>query len=117
MDKMDKITEMFQFEETVIHPKMGKTVVGYVYPPRDQSIYSYGRPCLEIIVRMKKSNQSVLAGISSIDDSGCTIWSNKKSEKKAKKFIHFMESLKYRCPDKEELEEWCQNNGCYAEYW
>lgn len=114
----DKITNMFKFKERIFPPKIGlKEMIGYVYPPTDHSIYDYGRVCLEVIVRMEENNQSVLAGISSIDDSGCTIWSNKKSEKKAKKFISFIESLNYRCPDRKELGEWCQNNGCFMEYW
>lgn len=74
---IEKITKMFAFQEQVVHKSWGRTLVGYLLPPRDQSIHAYGEACLEVIARVakRKGEQPYpFVGIHSIDDSGCSLW-------------------------------------------
>lgn len=119
---IETITEMFAFREEVVHKSWGRTMIGYLLPPRDGSIYAYGRACLEVIAHMyKPSGQRLFLpflGIHSIDDSGCSLWG-----KPGRKYNDIDRAIKFltdggpQCPDKEEMEKWCMNNGFYAEYW
>lgn len=118
---IEKITEMFVFREEVIHKSWPRTLVGYLLPPRDQSIYAYGRACLEVVAHIvirKGEKPYPFVGIHSIDDSGCSLWGKSGgTDKDIDRAIKFLTGGGPQCPDKEEMEKWCMNNGFYAEYW
>jgi hypothetical protein len=115
---IDQITDLFTFREEVVHPKWGRTLVGYLLPPRDQSICAYGRACLEVIARHEEDPSYPIIGIHSIDDSGCTMWGKAGgTDADVDRAISFLTQDGPCCPDKKEMDAWCKENGFYAEYW
>jgi len=118
---IEQITEMFAFKEEVVHPDWSRTMVGYLLPPRDRSIFAYGRACLEVIAHVRKVKDQPphpFVGIHSIDDSGCSLWGKDGgTEENIDRVITFLTENGPHCPDKEELEAWCLKNEFYAEYW
>jgi len=117
---IDQITEMFAFREEVVCPDWGRTLVGYLLPPRDGSICDYGRACLEVTaqVNQRKGAPYPMIGIHSIDDSGCSLWGRPGgTDADVDRAVAFLTRDGPRCPDKEELEFWCRENGFYADYW
>lgn len=118
---INKITKLFTFKEEVVHPKWGRTLVGYLLPPRDRSIFAYREACLEVIARvMQRDNELTypFIGIHSIDDSGCGLWGKAGGgDAEVDKAIAFLTENGPRCPEKDEMDDWCRENGFYVEYW
>ncbi len=118
---IEQITKMFSFKEEVIRHSYGRTIVGFLLPPRDCSIHDYGEACLKVIgrvmIRLDKSKYPLI-GIGSIDDSGCTIRGKVGgTDKDVDRVIEFLKEGGLHCPDKKEMDLWCMKNGFYAEYW
>lgn len=118
---IEQITTMFAFKEEVVHPDWSRTMVGYLLPPRDQSICAYGRACLEVVAHVRQHNDEPpypFIGIHSIDDSGCSLWGKAGgADADIDKAIAFLTDSGPQCPNREEVEAWCVVNGFYAEYW
>lgn len=118
---IDEITALFVFKEEVVHPAWSRTMVGYLLPPRDRSIFAYREACLEAIARVIQRGDEPpypFVGIHSIDDSGCSLWGKAGGgDAEVDKVVAFLMQDGPRCPDKDELDAWCLVNGFYAEYW
>lgn len=112
-----------QAEELYKIKKEDNCFLGLLYPS-ERGVGSYNRPALSIsgYIREDKDQGWVFfASIGSIDDAGLSFFYNYNTEDKAKKdmdnFIAWIESLFYKCPNYEEVQEFCKQNNCYADWW
>lgn len=122
-DGIDQVTELFKLEEVAPNH-----YTGLVYPVCG-SVFSYGRPALGLYGRIQENlteelnsgTHGFVASIYSIDDSGLTIYGPRETQEKAvgrlNKFISFIKSLQFRCPTREEMQQFDKDAGTYSEFW
>ena len=117
---MRQIEELFKFKEQEVN---GITIItGFLTPPADLSIWPYTMPCIAVTARMqaqvKDDPLAPSISISSYDDSGCGIWgTTAMTSEHLQKALNFLKGDYYRCPNQKDVEEWCKQNGFYADYW
>lgn len=114
---IEQATELFKLQ------KEQDQCIGLLYPAAEAGVYPYRRPALAVYARVTVVGNTgdFFACIRSIDDSGVSIFGTMEPLEKARgryvAFVEFIESLEYACPTKEQLREFCQNNGVGEDYW
>ena len=101
----------------------GNEFGGLLYPSL-RGVGNYNRPalCVHGYIREDKDQGWIFfASITSIDDAGLSFFYNYTTEEKAiedkKKFITWIESMCYKCPNYEEVQEFCKTHNCHADWW
>ena len=95
---------------------------GLLYPT-EGGVYPYDFPALSVYGRIypKDDKYTFFACISSIDDSGVSIYGPVEEQDKAKdrmnKFKEFISNNGFACPNRLQLSNICLDIGTYADWW
>ncbi len=97
---------------------------GLLYPKEHGGIWSYGRPAVSYYgtVSYYKDLDKWLfhSAIHSSDDSSVAFHSNYETKEKAmkqfQKFVDWITSLQYACPNRQQVEAYCKMYGFTASY-
>lgn len=117
MNKFQQAAALFAME------KKGGVYSGLLFPNAGCKIHHYGYPALEVTCQIVSRDSQFLfcASIASIDDSGLSFHyprtTLKKAEKQQKAFLEWIEELQFACPLPEVVLLFCEQNGCYPDYW
>lgn len=122
--------ELIHEAERLFQPRLGTAVdgtpvvTGLLYPTPECELWHYNMPALayELKIISRETGYQFQAVISSIDDSGVTIYgpvgeSVTKAVGRLEKFQFFLQSTMYACPSKAEIESICTEIRAYAGYW
>jgi len=100
---------------------------GYLYPSEDDGIFPYNYPVFKVkikILERQMSSKNVFVTcfiISSIDDSGVSMFGPEESLEEARgrmnEAVDFVSNLEFRCPSKQFLTEFCDTNSLEMDYW
>ena len=91
---------------------------GLMYPPKDGSIYAYGRPAL--FIEGVWSTSGAMIVIRSIDDSGMTMLfsaNNKVALTEFRKYLNAECESEFQCPSANELEAFAKTQNASVDYW
>ncbi|HNC59145.1 MAG TPA: hypothetical protein PLP33_27205 [Leptospiraceae bacterium] len=117
----EKTYELIKDAESLFNLRIEESTgefFGLLCPPNDGSIFPYQSPVLGIYSKIAEEYTIIV--IHSIDDSGLTLWFAGKDRKLLDRFREFLSleaDNKFVCPNKEEIENFCNRNGGYADYW
>lgn len=118
-DQIDIITDIFDMKE------IGENhYLGFLCPNRECGICPYGRAAFQVSAKVKQNASGFyefIASISSIDDSGLTLFHPVEeindAIKRLGKFLEWIKEQRFMAPDKGTVEKYCLENRASSNYW